>query len=43
MSAFSLLTYTKPAWAKKIETMFREMLTGPGAIKATVHKYVGGR
>lgn len=28
---------------EKIETMFREMLTGPGAIKATVHKYVGGR
>lgn len=27
---------------EKIETMFREMLAGPGAIKATVHKYVGG-
>lgn len=26
----------------KIETMFREMLAGPGAIRATVHKYVGG-
>ncbi|MDO5345358.1 MAG: mannitol dehydrogenase family protein [Lachnospiraceae bacterium] len=28
---------------EKIETMFREMLAGPGAVKATVHKYVGGR
>lgn len=27
---------------EKIETMFREMLAGPGAIKATVHKYIGG-
>lgn len=27
---------------EKIETMFREMLAGPGAIRATVHKYVGG-
>lgn len=26
---------------EKIENMFREMLEGPGAIKATVHKYVG--
>lgn len=26
---------------EKIETMFREMIGGPGAIKATVHKYVG--
>ncbi|MGI6094913.1 MAG: mannitol dehydrogenase family protein [Lachnospiraceae bacterium] len=26
---------------EKIETMFREMLAGPGAIKATIHKYVG--
>lgn len=25
---------------EKIETMFREMLAGPGAVKATVHKYV---
>ena len=28
---------------EKIETMFREMIAGSGAIKATVHKYVGGR
>lgn len=28
---------------EKIETMFCEMIAGPGAIKATVHKYVGGR
>lgn len=28
---------------EKIEAMFREMLAGPGAIKATVHKYVGGK
>lgn len=28
---------------EKIETMFCEMLAGPGAIKATVHKYIGGR
>lgn len=26
----------------KIETMFREMIAGPGAVKATVHKYAGG-
>lgn len=26
---------------EKIENMFREMLEEPGAIKATVHKYVG--
>ena len=26
---------------EKIENMFREMLEGPGAIKATVQKYVG--
>ena len=25
---------------EKIETMFREMIAGPGAVKATVHKYV---
>lgn len=25
---------------EKIETMFREMLAGPGAVRATVHKYV---
>ena len=25
---------------EKIETMFREMIVGPGAIKATIHKYV---
>ena len=28
---------------EKIETMFREMIAGSGAIKATVHKYAGGR
>ncbi len=28
---------------EKIETMFCEMIAGPGAIKATIHKYVGGR
>ena len=27
----------------KIETMFREMIAGPGAVKATVHKYTGGK
>lgn len=27
---------------EKVETMFREMIAGQGAIKATVHKYVGG-
>ena len=30
----------KAGVGEKIETMFREMLAGPGAIKATVHKYV---
>lgn len=28
---------------EKIETMFREMIAGPGAVKSTVHKYVTGR
>ena len=28
---------------EKIETMFREMISGPGAVKATIHKYVGGK
>lgn len=28
---------------EKIETMFREMLGGPGAVKETIHKYVGGK
>lgn len=28
---------------EKIETMFRDMLAGPGAVKATVHKYVSGK
>lgn len=28
---------------EKIETMFREMIAGPGAVKATVHQYVGDR
>lgn len=27
---------------EKIETMFREMLAGPGAVRATVHKYMAG-
>lgn len=26
---------------EKIENMFREMLAGPGAVKKTVHKYMG--
>lgn len=25
---------------EKIEQMFREMIAGPGAVKATIHKYV---
>lgn len=33
----------KTGLGEKIETMFREMLAGPGAVKATVHKYIGGR
>ena len=28
---------------EKIETMFREMLVGPGAVKATVHRYISER
>lgn len=28
---------------EKIETMFREMIAGPGAVKAMVHKYVEGK
>lgn len=30
----------KDGVGEKIETMFREMITGPGAVKATIHKYV---
>ena len=30
----------KDGVGEKIETMFREMLVGPGAVKATIHKYV---
>lgn len=30
----------KDGIGEKIETMFREMIAGPGAVKATVHKYV---
>ncbi|MDD6449564.1 MAG: mannitol dehydrogenase family protein [Lachnospiraceae bacterium] len=26
----------------KVETMFREMIQGPGAVRATIHKYVNG-
>lgn len=33
----------KTGLGEKIETMFREMLAGVGAVKATVHKYVGGK
>ncbi|MDE6972687.1 MAG: mannitol dehydrogenase family protein [Lachnospiraceae bacterium] len=28
---------------EKIETMFREMISGPEAVKATIHKYAGGK
>ena len=30
----------KDGIGKKIEDMFREMIAGPGAVKATIHKYV---
>ena len=30
----------KDCVGEKIETMFREMIAGPGAVKATIHKYV---
>ena len=30
----------KDGVGEKIENMFREMLAGPGAVKATIHKYV---
>ena len=30
----------KTGLGEKIETMFREMIAGPGAVKATIHKYV---
>ena len=30
----------KDGVGEKIETMFREMLVGPGAVKAAIHKYV---
>ena len=31
----------KAGVGEKIEEMFREMLAGPGAVRATIHKYVG--
>ena len=31
----------KAGVGEKIEDMFREMLAGPGAVRATIHKYVG--
>ncbi len=33
----------KTGLGEKIETMFREMIGGPDAVKATIHKYVGGK
>lgn len=30
----------KDGIGEKIEEMFREMIAGPGAVKATIHKYV---
>ena len=30
----------KDGVGEKIEEMFREMIAGPGAVKATIHKYV---
>ena len=30
----------KDGVGEKIEEMFREMMAGPGAVKATIHKYV---
>lgn len=33
----------KTGLGEKIEVMFRKMLAGNGAVKATVHEYVGGR
>ena len=30
----------KAGVGEKIEEMFREMIAGPGAVKATIHKYV---
>ena len=29
----------KDGVGEKIEEMFREMIAGPGAVKATIHKY----
>ena len=26
---------------EKVENMFREMIAGPGAVRATIHKYIG--
>lgn len=30
----------KDGVGEKVETMFREMIAGPGAVKAAIHKYV---
>ena len=31
----------KDGVGEKVEDMFREMIAGPGAVRATIHKYVG--
>ena len=31
----------KDGVGEKVENMFREMIAGPGAVRATIHKYVG--
>ena len=31
----------KAGVGEKVEEMFREMIAGPGAVRATIHKYVG--
>ena len=33
-------TVSKDPLAEKIEEMFREMIAGKGAVRATIHKYV---
>lgn len=33
----------KAGLGEKIEEMFREMIVGPGAVKRTIHKYIGGK
>ena len=35
---FFIRSLQSMVWERKIENMFREMIAGPGAVRATIHK-----